>query len=211
MEWLITLLGTVITVPASVASLAYWLGRKFTEIEARFRIVDERFRGVDERFKHIEERFNRIDGRFEQIDGRFGQIDKRFGELERMLRAEVRRGFLLPAQLIRALHSNLIDFMTVKKVFTPEEREYLIREARRIVEAHTLRLNPLRPEEVEFIKQVLREVEEKDSKEVDLGKLDKVMEIADRWFLEDGLFEAAKLWIIAYTLKAILRAERGEL
>ncbi len=211
MEWLITLLGTVVTVLVSIASLAYWLGRKFTDIEARFKLMDERFGLVDGRFKQIDGRFEQIDKRFEQMDRRLEQIDKKFKELEQRIRAEIRRSFLLSAQLIRALHSSLIDFMTVKKVFTPEEREYLIREVGRIVEAHTLKSNPLRPEEARFIKQVLKEIKEKDPKEIDLRKLDKVMEIADRWFLEDGRFEAAKLWAIVYTLKAILRAERGEL
>jgi len=123
MEWFITLLGTVTTVIASVASLAYWLGKKFTEIETRLKLIDERFRHVVERFS--------------QIDKRFEQIDERFKELEQRLRAEIRRSSLFSAQLIRALHSNLIDFMTLKKIFTPEEREYLIREAGRIIEAHT--------------------------------------------------------------------------
>ncbi len=42
-EVLIGLLVTVVTVVASIATLAYWLGRRFIEIDYRFREIDYRF------------------------------------------------------------------------------------------------------------------------------------------------------------------------
>jgi hypothetical protein len=59
--------------------------------------------------------------------------------------------------------------------------------------------------------EVLKELREKPAKEVDLAKLDKALEIADKWFKRDRVYEAAKLWINLYTLRAITLKERGEL
>jgi len=39
--------GVVVTVVTSVATLAYWLGRKFAGIDARFGGIDRRFEGVE--------------------------------------------------------------------------------------------------------------------------------------------------------------------
>ena len=92
-----------------------------------------------------------------------------------------------------------------------EERHYLLGEAERIVAAYSLRANPLSPEEAQFILEVVRELREKPAKEVDISKLDKALEIADKWFKREGVYEAMKLWMNLYTLRAILLKERGEL
>ncbi len=152
-------------------------------------------------------KFASIDMKFEEIDNKFRKIDERLKEL----RQEIRSSARTVTSLIHSLHTHLIDFMTMKKLFTPEEREYLLREIERLATAHKTALNPLKPEEVKFILEVVREIREKDPKEIDLSKLDKIMEIAKRWLMEDGCEEAAKLWIVTYTLKAILRRERGDL
>jgi hypothetical protein len=57
----------------------------------------------------------------------------------------------------------------------------------------------------------VRELREKPAKEVDISKLDKALEIADKWFKREGVYEAMKLWMNLYTLRAILLKERGEL
>ncbi|MDK6028872.1 hypothetical protein QPL79_05805 [Ignisphaera sp. 4213-co] len=38
---------------ASVISVAYWLGKKFSEIDAKFKLIDERFKRIDERFERL--------------------------------------------------------------------------------------------------------------------------------------------------------------
>jgi hypothetical protein len=113
--------------------------------------------------------------------------------------------------LVLAIHSHLIDFMTLKGLFTEEERSYLVREAERISRVYSLRANPLSPEEAQFILEVLKELREKPAEEIDISKLDKALEIADKWFKREGIYEAAKLWINLYTLRAITLKERGEL
>ena len=42
-ELLLTAIGTIGAVATSTAVLAYWLGRKFAEIDKRFEEVDRRF------------------------------------------------------------------------------------------------------------------------------------------------------------------------
>jgi len=185
-EWLITLVGTVATVAASIASLAYWLGKMFTRIEAKFAEIDRRFAEIDKRFAEIDKRFEHLESR-----------------LERLARVLV--------SCSQSMQCLLIDFMTLKGLFTKEERDFLIRELERVGSAHLSMLNPLKPEEARFILEVAQELKTKDPKEFDLRKLDKIIEIGQRWLLEDGHPDAARLILIAYTLKAILRKERGEL
>jgi hypothetical protein len=114
-------------------------------------------------------------------------------------------------ELVRALHTHLIEFMALKGLFTAGERSYPVREAERISRVYSLHANPLSPEEARFILEVLKELREKPAKEIDISKLDKALEIADKWFKREGIHEAAKLWINLYTLRAITLKERGEL
>jgi hypothetical protein len=145
-------------------------------------------------------RFERIEEKLKAHDVKFERLEERFEKLEGKM-----------SGLVLAIHSHLIDFMTLKGLFTEEERGYLVREAERISRVYSVRANPLSPEEAQFILEVLRELREKPAKEVDISKLDKALEIADRWFKREGAYEAAKLWINLYTLRAITLKERGEL
>ena len=148
--------------------------------------LGRRFERVEEKLKAHDEKFERLEERFEKLEGKM-------------------------TGLVLAIHSHLVDFMTLKGLFTEEERSYLVREAERISRVYSLRANPLSPEEAQFILEVLKELKEKPAKEVDISKLDKALEIADKWFKREGIYEAAKLWINLYTLRAITLKERGEL
>jgi hypothetical protein len=64
----VTILSILIPVITSIATLAYWLGRKFASIEERFERIDERFEKIEERFEKIDERFKEMDERFERIE-----------------------------------------------------------------------------------------------------------------------------------------------
>jgi len=52
-ELLLTAIGTIGAVAASTASLAYWLSRKFAEIEKGFAEIDRRFEEFDKRFNGL--------------------------------------------------------------------------------------------------------------------------------------------------------------
>ena len=63
-EILIGIAGTFTTIIISFTSLAYWLGKKFTQIDARFTQIDERIKSLEERInntaKSLEEGINSI-------------------------------------------------------------------------------------------------------------------------------------------------------
>ena len=189
-ELLVGFASTIATIVASAATLGYWLGRKFEKIEMRFKEIDKRF---------------------EKYDNKFDEIDKKFERLERRMEEEFARMREEFTELVRALHTHLIEFMALKGLFTAGERSYLLSEAERIIAAYSLHANPLSPEEAQFILEVLKELREKPAKEIDISKLDKALEIADKWFKRDRVYEAAKLWINLYTLRVITLKERGEL
>jgi len=196
------IIASILTTLVTVGSLAYWLGKKFSQIDNKFEQIDRRFEQVNERFKQIDYRFQQIDKRFEKIDNKFDEMRKemnlRFDQLYRAL-----------VSFNQSTYTTLIDFMTLKGIFTRDEREFLVREVERLSKAYAI-TNPLKSDEVRFILEVMREIREKDPKEIDLSKLDKILEIADRLLRKEGTREAAELWFKTYMLKAILRKEKGE-
>jgi hypothetical protein len=44
---------------ATIIGVAYWLGRKFAEVENRFEDIDKKFKLIDKRFDELEERLSR--------------------------------------------------------------------------------------------------------------------------------------------------------
>ncbi|MGC8934202.1 MAG: hypothetical protein ACP5LN_03510 [Thermoproteota archaeon] len=55
LELFLTMLGSLLTILVSIVSLAYWLGRKFAQIDERFKAVDERFNVVERKIGNIAE------------------------------------------------------------------------------------------------------------------------------------------------------------
>jgi hypothetical protein len=207
--------GVILTIILSSISLAYWLGKKFEGVEARFKLIDERFITINERFKHIEERFTQIDERFKAIDERFKIIDDRFNRVEERLNHIEKRldslenRFSMFSEYVRAIYSTLVDFMTLKGLFTESERLYLIRELDKFTKLYeTPPLNPLKPEELKFIKEVIQELKEKPVKEIELWKLEKLVEIADRLTREEPSRLSAEFLVKAYMLYSIIRSEK---
>jgi len=47
-DTIVNILATVASVSVAVAGLGFWLGKKFTEIDYRFKLVDERFKAINE-------------------------------------------------------------------------------------------------------------------------------------------------------------------
>jgi len=96
---MLAVLGLAVTIVVQIAGLAYWLGRKFANIEERFREIDRRFSEVDERFKRIDQRFER---------------------LEQDLREEIRRALSAVASTATAMNSLVVDFLALKGLVTRE-------------------------------------------------------------------------------------------
>lgn len=49
------IISSAVSIIIAIATLAYWLGRKFEAINGKFAAIDERFAAIDERFAAIEE------------------------------------------------------------------------------------------------------------------------------------------------------------
>jgi len=116
-----TILSILMPTLASIASLAYWLGR----------------------------RFEAIDGKFEEVDRRFGEMEKRFEAMDdkfEKLRGDMRASFEGLKNAVLAVNSMLVEFMGLKEFFTPKESRFLMSEANRLLSSVKLPTNPLTKE-----------------------------------------------------------------
>ncbi|ADM27180.1 conserved hypothetical protein [Ignisphaera aggregans DSM 17230] len=147
-------------------------------------------------------KFTRIEERFKEIDRRFSDVDKRFEDLEQSLRNEIRRAFAAVLTASMAMNSLIVDFLALKGLVTEKERDFLKSQLTSIVSSTVI--NPLTKEEIEF----LRKVFSKPESEITIEELDKVLEIAKRWFFETGEEKAYKLWLYTYMYRASLKYER---
>ncbi len=90
--WVINVVTTIATVGGSIATLAYWLGKKFTRIEQKLEEHDKRLEAIekklvehDKRFEAIEKKLEEHDRRFEEIERKLLEHDKRFEAIEAKL------------------------------------------------------------------------------------------------------------------------------
>ena len=204
MELIIGLIGVILTIITSTVSLAYWLGRKFAQMDERFKYIDERFEQIDERFKriderfdqiderfkriderfnyiderfrHIDDRFNRIDERFKHIDERFEKLDERFDHLEEGIKAL----FMDFVHTVRAAHEFTVEMLSYEGILRREAADVIRSEVSRIYAMFMSRLatmrivNPLTKEELERIKYFI------DKKELTYEEALEFRELARR-------------------------------
>ncbi len=203
------MLGTVVTVVASIVTLAYWLGRKFVMIEERFRVIDERFRMIDERFnmmeerfKSINERFRSIDERFREIDNRFEEISKRLDRIEKKLEEHDRRFEDLEKRVKRVVDSFtayqefFVEYLASEGVIPVKSRSVLLAEIK-VFKSFAL-ANPLTREEWEKIARYI----DKDPETFTMEEAEEFLELARKVVEEYGdMREAWKLHIYAALVK----------
>jgi hypothetical protein len=178
----------------SIMGLAYWLGRRFAQI-------DEKFARIDERFARIDERFSQIDGRFEQVDGRLGS-------LEASLKAYIDEKFNSLRRSVKSVNEFMVDFLSYEGVLRKEAGELLRREMSRV-----LSVNPITDVLTEGERRRLKELLEKD--ELTLEEADELYRIADKLVEEVGdkytevwkLLWYSRFWI-GYNLRK--QRERGK-
>jgi hypothetical protein len=167
---------------ATVIGIAYWLGKKFTEIDYRFRLIEERFKTIDERFNRIDERFEEIDKRFDDLKN---YIDSRINRL---------------ATAFTDYQEFFIEFLTTEGVVRERYRDVLIKEAKRVMRLATT--NPLTKEEWARLKELF---EKSERNELTLEEADEFLELARKVALEYGEYpEAWKLHIYATITRALL-------
>lgn len=162
---LISTVLSIATIVASIASLAYWLGRKFAEI-------DHRFKDIDRRFEEIDKRFSEIDRRFEEVNRRFGEIERRLESLEKRVSGiEERIGRLESS--IRQFSETLISALEVKGVFSSTEAMALKNLVKALMPAPSSKYYTR--EVYERLKQLL----DKDPNEYTMADIYEMEEIAD--------------------------------
>ena len=148
-----TVLTILVPTLASIASLAYWLERKFEAIDRRFEAIDRRF---------------------EEVDKRFMGVDNRFEELEKRIEAS----FEAFKNAVLAINTMLVEFMGLKGLFTPQESRFITSEMNRMMSAFKPQLNPLTKEEYEFVVSVLSK---EDPNKITIEEAEKIAEIGKRW------------------------------
>ena len=171
-----------------IICLAYWLGKKFTEIDERFKQIDEGFKQIDERFKQIDERF---DGLRSYVDGRFDELGRR---IERI------------GSAFMNYQEFFVEFLAHEGVIRSGSKELLVGEARRVV--GMAMLNPLTKEDFKKIEEYI-EKSEKDT--ITLKEAEEFRDLARRVVMEYGEHpEAWKLHIYATITLALIRKKNLE-
>lgn len=197
-ELLISIIGLGVAVTAQIVAFAYWLGRKFARIEDKLREFDRRFEDVENRLDKLEKSFyefrNYVDKKFAEIDGRLEDLDRRL--------AETRRAFSSVLTASISMSTLIVDFLALKGLVTEDEKRFLRSQIELL--ASEVSINPLSKEEAEFLKKVFSKPED----QITIEELDKVLEIAKRWFFETGEEKAYKLWLYTYMYRAALLYER---
>ncbi|ADY02128.1 hypothetical protein VMUT_1927 [Vulcanisaeta moutnovskia 768-28] len=111
------------------------------------------------------------------------------------------RRFTVFADSVRSavivMNSAIIEFLGIKGLISPGEVFFLIDEIIRM--SQSIRTNPISKEEVEFIRSVFAKG---DIDKISVEELERVAEIAKRWWYEDGSEVAYKLFIYVWMLHA---------
>lgn len=174
-----TIIAVVVSIASSTASLAYWLGGKFTEVESRFSHVDLRLNQIEDRFNRIESRINELENRINGgVESRIGSIEARIERLE---------------NAFTQFSEVLITALETKGIFTSTEALTL----RGMVKAllPVPRTKYYTWEVYEKLKQLL----DKDPNEYTMADIEQMNEIAD--LIEKEGFETKRRDLIEYAWK----------
>ncbi len=180
MEILLSI-AAIFSFAVSVASLAYWLGKRFEEINGRFEKMESSF---NSRFREMESSFN-----------------SRFREMEFSINS-LRDGMNSLKTAMTSINSMLIDFLGVKEIISEGETKFLISEVKRIVSS-TVLVNPFTEEDLKFI----REVTKKEPKEFSMEEAEKLIEMGKKVWYEDGSELAYKVFLMGLVVRAFLIGE----
>jgi len=213
-ELLSAILGSLLTILASLASLAYWLGRKFAQIDARFKAVegsvnalrrefDEKIssleRRYDEKLGLLEERFNeKLSSLEKSFDEKLSSLERRFDEKLNMVERKVSS----VAEAARNQLEFFTEFLGYKRVISWRDVTFVKGELYRL----SAMLNPLTKEEAARLKELL------DKEKLTLEEADELREIARKLVKEygDRVGEAWKLLIYASIMRGLALSELEE-
>jgi Skp family chaperone for outer membrane proteins len=213
-ELLSAILGSLLTILASLASLAYWLGRKFAQIDARFKAVEGSVnalrREFDEKLSSLERRYDEKLGLLEErFDEKLSSLEKSFDEklssLERRFDEKlsmVERKVSSVAEAARNQLEFFTEFLGYKRVISWRDVTFVKGELYRLSAAP----NPLTKEEAARLKELL------DKEKLTLEEADELREIARKLVREygDRVGETWKLLIYASIMRGLALSELEE-
>jgi Skp family chaperone for outer membrane proteins len=213
-ELLSAILGSLLTTLASLASLAYWLGRKFAQIDARFKAVEGSVnalrREFDEKISSLERRYDEKLGLLEErLNEKLSSLEKSFDEklssLERRFDeklSSVERKVGSVAEAARNQLEFFTEFLGYRRVISWRDVTFVKGELYRLSAAP----NPLTKEEAARLKELL------DKEKLTLEEADELREIARKLVREygDRVGEAWKLLIYASIMRGLALSELEE-
>ncbi|WP_243666376.1 hypothetical protein [Vulcanisaeta sp. JCM 16159] len=137
---------------------------------------------LSNRIKEVE---TRLENRVANLENRMNNLESRMSNLESGLKSAVVN-----------VNSLLIEYMGLKGLFSQDEVRVLTNEVSRVI--GMVRANPINKEELEFIKSVFS----KDPEQMSIEELERVIEIAKRWWWEDNSEIAFKVFQVASIVRA---------
>jgi hypothetical protein len=202
-ELLSAILGSLLTTLASLASLAYWLGRKFAQIDARFKAVEGSVnalrREFDEKISSLERRYYEKLGLLEErFNEKLSSLEKSFDE--KLSSVERKVGSV--AEAARNQLEFFTEFLGYRRVISWRDVTFVKGELYGLSAAP----NPLTKEEAARLKELL------DKEKLTLEEADELREIARKLVREygDRVGEAWKLLIYASIMRGLALSELEE-
>lgn len=201
MEVAIGFITSIATIVVSIASLSYWLGKKFQQIEDRFKSIDDQFKSIDDKFKLV-------DNRFESIYTKFDELKKYIDDKTDELRRYVDSRFNRLAQSFQVFLEFFVEYLSSEGVIPQKSKSLIITEARNLLKLSMT--NPLTKEEWEKLKRYL----EKEVEEFTLEEAYDFLEIARKAAWEYGdrpeawklhLYAAA---VVGWTIRRLYGEEK---
>lgn len=179
-DLVVSTISIIVTIIISIATLSFWLGRKFQEVEDRFREVDNRFREIDKRFDslktYIDERFNFLKN---YVDERFNSLKSYVDERFDSFKNYVDERFSRLIRSFQVFHEFFIEYLSTESVIPKRSKDLLLTELRGVLR---LAVNPMSKEELEKIKYYL----EKDPDTFTLEEAYEFLELARKFAWEYG-------------------------
>ena len=128
-------------------------------------------------------------------------LGRRFTKMEEQLK-EVRKELPRAVDGFRSAvvsaNSLILDPLALKKLIEEGEANLIKSEITRVISM--VKLNPLRKEELEFLRKVVA----KDVNEITMEEAERIAEIGKRWWYEDGCEEAYKVFLGGLVIRGYL-------
>jgi hypothetical protein len=208
--------GFSLTIIGMIASVAYWLGRRFASIVRKFDSLRNEFREklgevrmeFDSKLGGLKAELGGVEAGLKAgLDSVKAELGGRLDSLQREvqeLRGAFARAFEGLKSAVSSSHALTLDFLALKGLLDEKEVGFAKAEVERA--ASMVKLNPITREELEFLKRVVA----KDVNEITLEEAEKIVEIGKRWWFEDGSEIAYKVYLGGLVIRGyIIQGREG--